>query len=211
MTKQTILITGGTGKLGKIFSKHFADNGWKVVITSTNIEKANEFKKSIKMHENIKIFLSDLSKPNAPKQLIESILDQGIEINHLVNNARSLKNLYVDNSGFSSRKDMVEEYLLDVIVPYELATNLYLLQKDALKTIINIGSQYGSVAANPNLYKDNLVYSPIQYSLAKAGVHHLTKELAVRFAKNDIRVNCISPGFTETSYFNKFKKKKKII
>ena len=57
MIKQTILITGGTGKLGKIFSKHFADNGWKVIITSTNIEKANEFKKSIKMHENIKIFL----------------------------------------------------------------------------------------------------------------------------------------------------------
>ena len=56
MIKQTILITGGTGKLGKIFSKHFADNGWKVIITSTNIEKANEFKNSIKMHENIKIF-----------------------------------------------------------------------------------------------------------------------------------------------------------
>ena len=55
-----------------------------------------------------------------------------------------LKNLYVDDSGFSSRNDMAQEYLLDVIVPYELATNLYLLQKDALKTIINIGSQYGS-------------------------------------------------------------------
>mgnify|MGYP001159794545 CR=1 FL=1 len=197
MIKQTILITGGTGKLGKIFSKHFADSGWKVVITSTNIKKANEFKKSVKMQENIKIFLSDLSKPNAPKELIESILDQGIEINHLVNNARSLKNLYVDDSGFSSRKDMAQEYLLDVIVPYELATNLYLLQKDALKTIINIGSQYGSVAANPNLYKDNLVHSPIQYSLAKAGVHHLTKELAVRFAKNNIRVNCVAYGGVE--------------
>ena len=56
MTKQTILITGGTGKLGKIFSKHFADNGWKVVITSTNIEKANEFKKVLKCTRISKFF-----------------------------------------------------------------------------------------------------------------------------------------------------------
>ena len=56
MIKQTILITGGTGKLGKIFSKHFADNGWKVIITSTNIEKANEFKKSIKKCTRISKF-----------------------------------------------------------------------------------------------------------------------------------------------------------
>ena len=44
-------------------------------------------KKVLKNAREYQNFFSDLSKPNAPKELIESILDQGIEINHLVNNA----------------------------------------------------------------------------------------------------------------------------
>ena len=86
---------------------------------------------------------------------------------------------------------------MDVIVPYELATGLYLRQKDILKTVTNIGSQYGSVAANPALYNSDSTQSPIQYGLAKAALHHLTKELAVRFSSDNIRVNCVAYGGVE--------------
>lgn len=194
MTKQTVLITGGTGKLGRIFASHFANNDWRVIITSTNQSRAEAFKSSVSRNENIDIFICDLTEPNASKKLIESILCEGIEVNHLVNNARSLDSLKVGSDGFSRREEMAMEYLLDVIVPYELATNLYLLQKEALKTIVNIGSQYGSVAANPALYQGNSSQSPIQYGLAKSALHHLTKELAVRFSSDNIRVNCIAYG-----------------
>ena len=194
MTKQTVLITGGTGKLGRIFASHFANNDWRVIITSTNQSRAEAFKSSVSRNENIDIFICDLTEPNASKKLIESILCEGIEVNHLVNNARSLDSLKVGSDGFSRREEMAMEYLLDVIVPYELATNLYLLQKEALKTIVNIGSQYGSVAANPALYQGNSSQSPIQYGLAKSALHQLTKELAVRFSSDNIRVNCIAYG-----------------
>ena len=194
MTKQTVLITGGTGKLGRVFSNHFANNGWRVIITSTNPARAEAFKSSVSRNENIDIFICDLTEPNASKKLIESILEVGVEVNHLVNNARSLDSLKVGNDGFSRREEIAMEYLLDVIVPYELATNLYLLQKEALKTIVNIGSQYGSVAANPALYQGDSTQSPIQYGLAKSALHHLTKELAVRFSSDNIRVNCIAYG-----------------
>ena len=194
MTKQTVLITGGTGKLGSIFSNHFANNGWRVIITSTNRARAEAFKSSVSRNENIDIFVCDLTEPNASKKLVKSILAEGIEVNHLVNNARCLNSLKVGSDGFSQREEMAMEYLLDVIVPYELATNLYLLQKEALKTIVNIGSQYGSVAANPALYQGDSSQSPIQYGLAKSALHHLTKELAVRFSSDNIRVNCIAYG-----------------
>ena len=101
MTKKTILITGGTGKFGKIFATHFAKNGWRVVITSTCQSRAEDFKVSFPEGENIHIFISDLSQPNAAKELIEAISARGIQINHLVNNARSLKSLAVGNDGFS--------------------------------------------------------------------------------------------------------------
>ena len=204
MTKQTLLITGGTGKLGRIFTSHFANNDWRVIITSTNPARAEAFKSSVSRNENIDIFICDLTEPNASKKLIESILSEGIEVNHLVNNARSLDSLKVGSDGFSRREEMAMEYLLDVIVPYELATNLYLLQKEALKTIVNIGSQYGSVAANPTLYQGDSTQSPIQYGLAKSALHHLTKELAVRFSSDNIRVNCIAYGGIDGRVDNAF-------
>lgn len=194
MSKNTMLITGGTGKLGRIFSNHFANKGWRVIITSTSEARAKEFKSSVMQSDNIDFIICDLTEPNAPEKLIKTILDKGFEVNHLVNNARALSTLKVGSDGFSRREEMTMEYLLDVIVPYELSTKLYLLQKDSLNTIVNIGSQYGSVAPNPALYSGDSTKSPIQYSLAKSALHHLTKELSVRFSSDNIRVNCIAYG-----------------
>ena len=58
---------------------------------------------------------------------------------------------------------------------------------------MNIGSQYGSVAPNPNLYENFILESPIQYGVTKSALHHLTKELAVRLAPS-IRVNSVAYG-----------------
>jgi len=192
--KESILITGGTGKLGKVFATHFAKKNMQVLISTTNLDKAIEFKKSFPEGKNVEFFLSDLCKKDAPKKLIEDISNKGFIINHLVNNARSLKSLKIGINGNSHREDMTNEYLLSVIVPYELSIEIYSIQKNKIYTITNIGSQYGSVAANPALYGGNLNESPIQYGLAKASLHHLTKELAIRLSKDNIRVNCIAFG-----------------
>ena len=135
MSKEAILITGGTGKLGKVFAKHFAKNGWQVLITSTSQQRAEIFKESFDRGKYIETFVCDLSQPGAVDVLLDSILAKGIQISHLVNNARSLKSLNVGEDGFSAREDLGAEYLMDVVVPYELATGLYLRQKDTLKTV----------------------------------------------------------------------------
>lgn len=205
MSKETILITGGTGKLGKVFATHFSKNGWQVMITSTSQERANIFKESFDEGKYIETFVCDLSQQGVVDVLLDSIMARGIQISHLVNNARSLKSLNVGADGFSAREDLSAEYLMDVIVPYELATGLYVRQKDTLKTITNIGSHYGSVAANPALYNGDSTQSPIQYGLAKAALHHLTKELAVRFASDNIRVNCVAYGGVEGRVDSSFK------
>ena len=205
MTQKSILITGGTGKLGRCFATHFAKNGWNVVITSTNEERASKFIKSFSSDQNITFFISDLSQPNAANSLVQKINTEGIEINHLINNARSLDSLQVNENGFSQREHLLKEFIMHVVAPYELSVSLFQRQKDSLKTIVNIGSQYGSVAMNPSLYNGDLTQAPIQYGISKSALHHLTKELSVRFIKHGIRVNCVAFGGVEGRVDDSFK------
>lgn len=192
--KETILITGGTGKFGRQFVKHFAGKGWQVLFTTTSQDNADELMRKVGSDHGLIPLIVDFTKPKTVQDIIKQVQDFGYTVNHLVNNARSLDFLQTDSLGQTSREDFLAEYLMDVIVPYELSIGLFNIQPNELSTITNIGSQYGVVAANPALYEDYPRQSPIQYSVAKAALIHLTKELAVRFSDFDIRVNCIAYG-----------------
>lgn len=207
MTPQTILITGGTGKFGRNFVSHFSKKNWTVLFTSTSEERVDELLASLGEPSNVFGFVSNLMEPTSIEELTSQVNNKEFCVNHIVNNARSLKFLKADQKGQTGRDDFLQEYLLDVVVPYELSMAFYKNNPLDLKTIINISSQYGVVAANPNLYDDYLTQSPIQYSVAKAALGHLTKELAVRFAINDIRVNCIAYGGVDGRVDDEFKKR----
>jgi len=76
-----------------------------------------------------------------------------------------------------------------------------------LESVVNIGSQYGVVAPNLNLYSERVIESSLHYGVAKAGMGHLTKELAIRLAGQDIRVNCVAFGGVEGRVGDDFKKR----
>jgi NAD(P)-dependent dehydrogenase (short-subunit alcohol dehydrogenase family) len=124
----------------------------------------------------------------------------------LINNARNLNFLKTSEFGITSRENFINEYLLDVVVPYELSMELE-TYSSKLSLILNIGSQYGTVGANSNLYENPDRDSPIHYGVAKAALSHLTKELAIRFASKDVQVNCIAYGGVEGRVDDEFKKK----
>lgn len=204
--KETILITGGTGKFGRQFIQHFIQKGWVVLFTTTNKERGDQLISQFDS-DNLISFVADLTIPDSISQLVDSIHNKGYTVNHLVNNARSLDSLITNSLGQTDRQPFIDEYLMDVVIPYELSMALYNAQASSLRTITNIGSQYGMVAANPNLYDNYLSQSPIQYGTAKAALVHLTKELAVRFANENIRVNCISYGGVEGRVDEGFKER----
>jgi NAD(P)-dependent dehydrogenase (short-subunit alcohol dehydrogenase family) len=125
----------------------------------------------------------------------------------LINNARNLAYLQIGEDGVVARQDFINEFTLDVVIPYELVMALSQAQESRLRAVINIGSQYGTVAPNLNLYTNPLRESPLQYGVSKAALTQLTKELAVRLAKRGVRVNCVAFGGVEGRVDEEFKKR----
>ena len=205
MTQPTILITGGTGKFGRRYVEHFKSKGWNVAFTTTSSKRAEGL---VKCHQGSGRCVDvecDLTSEESVERLLDTLLSEGMKVNHLVNNARSLSSLRVGEDGKTDREDFLNEYLMDVVVPYELSIALWQRQPGEIKTITNISSQYGVVAANPNLYDDPARQSPIQYGVAKAALNQLTRELAVRMAPDGIRVNAIAYGGVEGRTDESFK------
>jgi len=195
MNSQTVLITGGTGKLGRCFVRHFLKKGWNVLFTSSNIKNKIELEKSLNNNNKLKGYVVDFLKKNSCSNLIRKINKEKFSINHLINAARNREFLKIDKKiGMSTRDNFSKEFILDVFIPYELSIKISNKKKNILRTITNIGSQYGLVTATPKLYKNYINDYPIQYSVAKAGLVHLTKELAIRFSKKKTRVNCLVLG-----------------
>lgn len=194
--KNVILITGGTGTLGEPLVKHFLSIGYTVIRTCTSDMKNNNT--SIMSTDNklltIKINFFD---DNAIKILIQTIKDYDLEPSYLINNARDKKTLNSNSDDEISESNFQKEYYMQVVIPYALSCQLAKYFKTTFKSIINVGSIYGIMAVPSSLHTLK-GHTPIHYSVAKSALIHLTKELASRWGKKGIRVNCISIGGIES-------------
>jgi hypothetical protein len=127
-----------------------------------------------------------------------------VEASALVNNARDLAALGVEDDGTVPGANWLAEYRIDVVLPYQLT--LALAKKGTLRKVVNVSSMYGMNSFNPHLYEGPF-RPPLQYACAKAALIHLTKCLAVQFAPQKIAVNCVTYGGVEGRVDDGFKKR----
>ncbi|MDC0309185.1 SDR family oxidoreductase [bacterium] len=208
MNPRTILITGGSGKFGCTLVSHFLTKSDRVIATCRSDASLTKMKSEYASYGDRFVGLKvNLIVNGAIASLREQLDARGMCPDSLINNARSLNFLKIRADGLVSREDFTNEYLLDVVVPYEITMALVQQQNSQLRRVLNIGSQYGTVAANPHLYTDPINQSPLHYGVAKAALVHLTKELAVRLAGKDIRVNCVAFGGVEGRVDEAFKQR----
>jgi gluconate 5-dehydrogenase len=70
----------------------------------------------------------------------------------------------------------------------------HVVQRGVPGSVVNIGSMYGQVGSYPDTYEGICSASPVSYHALKGGVIHMTRHLAVYWARDRVRVNCLSPG-----------------
>lgn len=188
-----IVITGGTGKIGGVLVRHFIAAGHTVVATARDTARLEPLR--AELGERMLGVALDLCDPECGRQLAAALDGLGLRPDGLVNNARNPAFLRLAEDGTVPRENFLGELTVDVVAPYELTMALATQPDSRLCSVVNIGSMYGVTAANLGLY-DNPNHSALHYSVAKAALIHLTRELAVRLAPA-IRVNCVSFGGVE--------------
>jgi NAD(P)-dependent dehydrogenase (short-subunit alcohol dehydrogenase family) len=192
---KTVLITGGSGKVGFQLINHFLEKDFRVITTTRDAVRFLENKKEelvTKGKRNLHLVEVDFTNVNAVNIINRFLIDNKLSIDSIIHNARSLDFLKIENDGTVTNENFAGEFYMDVIFPYRLTMDLN-KSNSRLQNVIFISSIYGVVAPTPGLYEDFHSSSPIQYGVSKSAQIHLTKELAVRLGP-EIRVNCVSFG-----------------
>ena len=177
---KNILITGASGGIGNSLVKKFISLGGNVLGTGTKSDKLDKLKKE---YPNIKIKKFDISEHSRIEEFIDDVSLELGGLDILINNAGTNK----DNLSLRMKDDEWKK-VIDVNL-----TSTFLLSKNSIKKmlknkfgrIVNITSVVGHTG---NLGQSN-------YSASKSGIIGMSKSLALEYAKKNITVNCVSPGF----------------
>ena len=187
-----VLLTGCEGKLGTEIKKKYFELGAKV------------YGIDIKKSSNSKIFKADISNEKSVNKIISKIIQLEGKIDIIINNAGV--SVY---SPMDKRKSSEIDFTLNVNVKglINIIKSYFKIHKiKKLKSckIINISSIYGIVAPDFRVYSKNDNINSEIYGASKAAVIQLTKYYATLFGKNNILVNCISPGGIQDKNHSKF-------
>ena len=188
LKNKKILITGATVGIGNSLVKKFYNLGSSILATGTNEEKLKNLKTN---YPNILIDRFKLDEHDKIENFIESSSEKLGGLDILVNNA----GITLDNLSIRLTQDNWKK-VLDINL-----TSTFLMCKYAIKKmlknkngkIINITSIVGHTG---NLGQAN-------YSASKAGIVAFSKSLAIEYAKKNININCVSPGFIKTDMTDK--------
>lgn len=187
LTGKVAIVTGDTKGLGYGMAIMLANHGADIVVTSRTPEDCERIAAEIKaMGRNVLACPADVSKKDQVDNLIKSTMDKFGKIDILVNNAGvGITRLALDVSE-EEWDEIVDIDLKGVFLMAQAVAKVMVKQNSG--NIINIAS-LGGVIASSRL---------APYMAAKAGVIHMTKGLAVEWAKYNIRVNGVAPGYVLT-------------
>jgi len=175
-----ILITGATGAIGGELVKKFISLEGNVLATGTNTEKLDSLKKQ---HSNIKVKKFDISDHSRIEEFIDNVTLELGGLDILINNA----GMNIDNLSIRMKTEEWKK-VIDVNL-----SSCFLLSKHSIKKMLK--SKYGRVVNITSIVGHTGNLGQSNYAAAKAGIVAMSKSLAIEYAKKNITVNCVSPGF----------------
>lgn len=189
---RVVVVTGGAGLLGTVFSRKISDEGGIAVIADINLDKAKEAASSIPNAYAAKL---DITSKESLEDLIADLTSKYGKVDALVNNAYPRNKNYGKKFYDVTYEDFCENLNFN-IGGYFLASQVFLkfFEGQGHGDVVNISSIYGVVAPKFEIYKDTPMTMPVEYAAIKSSLIHLTKYMAKFTAGKNVRVNCISPG-----------------
>ena len=175
-----ILITGATGGIGGDLVKKFISLGGTVLATGTKADKLDLIKKN---YPTAKVKKFNLSEHSAIEEFISSSVSELGGLDILVNNA----GINADNLSLRM-KDEEWKKVVDINL-----TSTFLLSKYSIKSMLK--NKFGRVINITSIVGHTGNLGQANYSASKAGIIGMSKSLAIEYAKKNITVNCVSPGF----------------
>ena len=193
LKKNNIIVTGATGGIGNSIIKKLYDAGANILATGTKDEKLQELKKKF---QNIQTLKFDISQINNLENFVENATKQFEgKLDCLVNNAGVTQDNLAIRMSIEEWKKVIDINLTSTFLISKFAIKKMLKNKKG--KIINITSVVGHTG---NLGQTN-------YTASKAGIVAMSKSLAIEYAKKNININCISPGFIKTAMTDKIDEK----
>ena len=175
-----ILITGATGGIGGALIKKFVALQGDVLATGTKVEKLDLLKKE---NPSIKVKKFDIADHSNIQEFVENVSLELGGIDILINNA----GINMDNLSLRMKDDEWKK-VIDINL-----TSTFLLAKHSIKIMLK--NKFGRVVNITSIVGHSGNLGQANYSASKAGIIGMSKSLAIEYAKKNITVNCVSPGF----------------
>ena len=189
---KNIIITGASGGIGNSIVEVLNKAGANILASGTRIEKLEQLKSKY----NVKILKFDMSHNEKIEDFIESATNElDGELDCIINNAGVTQDNLAIRMSLEEWKKVIDINLTSTFLLSKFAIKKMLKKKSG--KIINITSVVGHTG---NLGQSN-------YTASKAGIIAMSKSLALEYAKKNININCISPGFIKTAMTDKIDEK----
>ena len=188
LENKKVLVTGATGGIGSAIVKKLNSLNANIMASGTNDLKLNRL---VNEFPKINVIKFDISQHSKIEEFIEEVSKTLGGFDVLINNA----GITMDNLSLRMKSEEWEK-----VISLNLTSSFYLskfaikkMLKNKFGRIVNITSIVGHTG---NLGQSN-------YSASKAGLIAMSKSLAIEYARKNITINCVSPGFIETNMTDK--------
>ena len=185
LKNKNIIVTGASGGIGNSIVEKLHKNGANILATGTKSEKLEELKQRF---NNIKIIKFDISQHKKIEEFINSAtVELGGSLDCIINNAGITKDNLTIRMSLEEWTKVIDTNLTSTFLMCKYSIKKMLKNKSG--KIVNITSV---VAHTGNVGQAN-------YTASKAGIIAMSKSMAIEYAKKNININCISPGFIKTA------------
>ena len=185
LKNKNIIVTGASGGIGNSIVGKLNQAGANILATGTRIEKLNELKDRF---ENIKILKFNVSQTDKIEEFIDNATNElGGNLDCIVNNAGVTRDNLAIRMSLEEWQEVININL----------TSTFLMTKSAIKKMLK--NKSGKVVNITSVVGHTGNLGQANYTASKAGIVAMSKSMATEYAKKNININCISPGFIKTA------------